>query len=54
VALGLVSLGILAGVVAVLLRRQHGEAGAQEAAGLGAGSEIVGEFVTAPEPIPAT
>jgi hypothetical protein len=84
VALGLISLGILAGVVAVLARRRRGasevaegasevaeEAAevAEEAAEVGADaaavaeeaasgtentSEIVGEYVTSPEPIPAT
>jgi hypothetical protein len=70
VALGLISLGILAGVVAVLARRRRGAAEvAEEAAEVGADaaavaeeaasgtentSEIVGEYVTSPEPIPAT
>ena len=70
VALGLISLGILAGVVAVLARRRLGASEvAEEAAEVGADaaavaeeaasgteniSEIVGEYVTAPEPIPAT
>jgi hypothetical protein len=63
VALGLISLGILAGVVAVLARRRRGAAEvAEEAAEVGADaaavaeeaasgtedtSEIVGEYVTA-------
>ena len=70
VALGLISLGILAGVVAVLARRRRGASEvAEEAAEVGEEaaavaeeaasgteniSEIVGEYVTAPEPIPAT
>ena len=70
VALGLISLGILAGVVAVLARRRRGASEvAEEAAEVGADaaavaeeaasgtentSEIVGEYVTSPEPIPAT
>jgi hypothetical protein len=77
VALGLISLGILAGVVAVLARRRRGASEvAEEAAEVAAeaaevgeeaaavaeeaasdaetASEIVGEYVTAPEPIPAT
>ena len=52
VGLGLVSAGILAGVLAIALRRRH-----DEALGLDADegdSEIVGEYVTAPDPIPAT
>lgn len=52
VGLGLVSAGILAAVLAVVLKRRHGngnEAGAFESE-----SEIVGEYVTAPEPVPAT
>ena len=57
VALGLISFGILAGVAAVLLRRQQGESETPEGAGSSdeAESEIVGEYVTAAtEPIPAT
>ncbi len=56
-ALGLVSLGILAGLAAVLLRRQQGEPQRLEGyAEVEADeSEIVGEYVAAtPEPIPAT
>ncbi len=56
VVLGLVSLGILAGLAAVALRHQReprhleGYAVAEEAE-----AEIVGEYVAAgPEPIPAT
>ena len=55
--LGLVSLGILAGLAAVVLRRQHGEQRRLEGYAVGpeAEDEIVGEYVTAtPEPIPAT
>lgn len=55
--LGLVSLGVLAGVAAIVLRRQHGEPGRLEgyAVGPDVEDEIVGEYVTAnPEPIPAT
>ena len=52
VALGLVSAGILAAVLAVAVRRR-----ALEAAGIdvppGDELEIVGEYVTAPEPAPA-
>jgi len=61
VALGLVSAGILAGLVALLVRRSHAQAeGEEPAAEAEAGaeaegeSEIVGEYVTTPEPIPAT
>ena len=64
VAAGVVSVGILAGVVAVAMRRR-GANGAEEAAEeptiedaaeiADAAEEIVGEYVTAPaEPIPAT
>jgi hypothetical protein len=54
VGLGLVSAGVLAGVLAIALR--HRSAGAAEAALESAESdaEIVGEYVTAPEPAPAT
>ena len=53
VGLGLVSAGILAAVLAVALKRRSGEI---EEATLesDAENEIVGEFVTAPEPVPAT
>jgi hypothetical protein len=56
VALGLVSVGILAGVAAVMLRRRGDEdlLDALDAAADDA-SEIVGEYVAAPpESIPAT
>ena len=62
-ALGLVSVGILAGVAAVAMRRHGGtaetpdedSASEDEAESHGAENEIVGEYVTAtPEPIPAT
>ena len=63
IALGLVSVGILAGVAAVAMRRhggttadetEEGPAGTDEASDE-AEIEIVGEYVTAaPEPIPAT
>jgi hypothetical protein len=52
VGLGLVSAGILAGVLAIALKRRSGEVA--EAAGLNGDGEIVGEYVTAPEPLPAT
>jgi hypothetical protein len=52
IGLGLVSAGILAAVLAVAVRRR-----ALEAAGIdvppGDELEIVGEYVTAPEPAPA-
>jgi hypothetical protein len=53
VGLGLVSAGILAAVLAIALRRRSG---AVDAAGLEteSESEIFGEYVTAPEPVPAT
>jgi hypothetical protein len=52
VGLGLVSAGILAAALAVVLKRRHGEA--PELADLESEAEIVGEYVTAPEPVPAT
>jgi hypothetical protein len=52
VGLGLVSAGILAAVLAVALKRRQN--GTDEDAGLERDNEIVGEYVTAPEPIPAT
>jgi hypothetical protein len=63
IALGLISVGILAGVAAVAMRRHGGTAeGPEEDSATGdeaesdeVESEIVGEYVTpAPEPIPAT
>jgi DMSO reductase anchor subunit len=52
VGLGLVSAGILAAVLAIALKRRQGEA--EEIAVLETDAEIVGEYVTAPEPVPAT
>lgn len=52
VGLGLVSAGILAAVLAIALRRRQGDPALDE--GFGNDAEIVGEYVTAPEPIPAT
>jgi hypothetical protein len=52
VGLGLVSAGILAGVLAIALRRRNGDA--LEASGFEDATEIVGEYVTTPEPLPAT
>ena len=56
VGLGLVSAGILAGVLAIALRRRHGDAleDSGEDSGFEVENEIVGEYVTAPEPLPAT
>lgn len=51
VGLGLVSAGILAGVLAIALRRRQGEGETVE--GSAYENEIVGEYVTAPEPVPA-
>jgi len=53
VGLGLVSAGILAAVLAVALKRRSSEAD-EIALEAEAENEIVGEYVTAPEPIPAT
>ena len=52
VGLGLVSAGILAAALAIVLKRRQGEA--EEATRFESDSEIVGEYVTAPEPVPAT
>jgi uncharacterized membrane protein len=57
VGLGIVSVGVLAGLAFVLLRRQQGESEQTERSALGdqTASEVIGEYVTAsPEPIPAT
>jgi hypothetical protein len=56
VTLGIVSVGIVAAIAAVLHRR-NGEEGEEMhgyAVGDGPDSEIVGEYVTAPESLPAT
>ncbi len=47
--LGLVSAGILAAALAIALKRRQSDEAAFEN-----DTEIVGEYVTAPEPIPAT
>ena len=52
VGLGLVSAGILAAALAIVLKRRHGDA--EEIKGFESDSEIVGEYVATPEPIPAT
>jgi hypothetical protein len=52
VGLGLVSAGILAAVLAIALRRRQGDV--EETAIIETDAEIVGEYVTAPEPVPAT
>jgi len=59
VALGIVSVGVFAGIAAVLHRRQNGEGEESRLEGYAVGddaeSEIVGEYVMpGPEPIPAT
>ena len=57
VSLGIVSVGILAAVAFLLLRRQQGESEQTEGFAFGdqTESEVIGEYVTAsPEPIPAT
>jgi len=51
VGLGLVSAGILAAVLAVALKRRSSEI---EEVAIESDAEIVGEYVTAPEPVPAT
>jgi len=52
IGLGLVSAGILAAVLAVAVRRRAHEATGIDVS-LGDELEIVGEYVTAPEPAPA-
>ena len=52
IGLGLVSAGILAGVLAIALRRRNGDV--LEDSSFEGENEIVGEYVTAPEPLPAT
>jgi hypothetical protein len=52
VGLGVVSAGILAGALAIMLRRRQGDA--SESAAFESDGDIVGEYVTAPEPVPAT
>ena len=51
VGLGLISAGVLAGVLAIALRHRLGDT-ADSA--FESDAEIVGEYVTAPEPVPAT
>ena len=51
VGLGLISAGVLAGVLAIALRRRSGDAADSAFEN---DAEIVGEYVTAPEPAPAT
>ena len=53
ILLGLASAGILAAALAVALRRRQGDA-VEDAAFDGGDGEIVGEYVTTPEPVPAT
>ena len=53
VGLGLVSAGILAAALAIALKRRAGEV-AEGAASFDGDNDIVGEYVTAPEPAPAT
>jgi hypothetical protein len=53
VGLGLVSAGILAAALAIALKRRAGEV-AEEMTSFDGDNEIVGEYVTAPEPAPAT
>ena len=55
VGLGLVSAGVLAGVLAIALRHRSGDAAeAAFESDADSDAEIVGEYVTAPEPAPAT
>ncbi|MCE3287244.1 MAG: hypothetical protein K0S64_850 [Gaiellaceae bacterium] len=52
VGLGLVSAGVLAAALAIVLKRRQGDP--EGATSFESDSEIVGEYVTAPEPVPAT
>ena len=52
VGLGLVSAGILAAALAIALKRRQGDS--EDVSEFESDSEIVGEYVTAPEPVPAT
>ncbi len=52
VGLGLISAGILAAALAIALKRRHGNG--DDTPGFEVENEIVGEYVTAPEPLPAT
>jgi hypothetical protein len=52
VGLGLVSAGILAAALAIVLKRRHNDV--EDAGAFESDAEIVGEYVTAPEPVPAT
>jgi hypothetical protein len=54
IGLGLVSAGLLAGVLFVVLRRLHGDVAEEPSFDSNGDGEIVGEYVTAPEPVPAT
>jgi hypothetical protein len=54
VGLGLVSAGVLAGVLAIALRHRSGDAADAADPAFESDAEIVGEYVTAPEPAPAT
>ena len=51
VGLGLISAGVLAGVLAIALRHRSGDTAD---AAFESDAEIVGEYVTTPEPAPAT
>ncbi len=52
VGLGLVSAGILAAALAIALKRRQGDS--EDVSEFESDSEIIGEYVTAPEPVPAT
>jgi hypothetical protein len=54
VGLGLVSAGILAAALAIALKRRQGDVGDALEAEIESDADIVGEYVTAPEPVPAT
>ena len=54
VGLGLVSAGILAAALAIALKRRQGDVEDALEAAIENDAEIVGEYVTAPEPVPAT
>jgi hypothetical protein len=54
VGLGLVSAGILAAALAIALKRRQGDVDDAVEAEIESDADIVGEYVTAPEPVPAT
>jgi hypothetical protein len=54
IGLGLVSAGILAGLLAIALKRRSDDAAEAASLDRDGDSEILGEYVTAPETVPTT